>query len=315
MITTNNYYDDDLELMLRELERMGATFTESTASHPSGAKAYPSTKPGTKPAKKPTPQAACTLPAPTPPKLKPKHGHYASREQVHVIVDLSNITAGARNMSRPDEDRSITLNVAELLQVVIHGRVLDESLCVGSYPKEDDPQWAEWRANGVRTDFVLPVKDKEDRVDETLHAGMMDMILGNKDSARNRTIILLSGDGNDNHGRKTTFPRCLQYALDFGYKVEVWSWKACTASVYKAWQANGLDNYSLFFLDAHRSNVTSCLSSCTSRASRASAAATFLPVSAPVPDPDESSLIEQMFSAFGLAGMGGRSPFFTRQAS
>jgi hypothetical protein len=176
--------------------------------------------------------------------------------KVHVFVDFSNILAGARNKGRQDEDFSVHLKIKGLVPVVTNGRIIDESLCVGSLPDEGHFVWDQWRKAGFKTDVASLVNGMEDRVDETLHAAMMGTILHYKDSAHDRTIILLSGDGNDNHGRKTTFPKCLEYALDAGYKVEVWSWKRCTSCVYKK-NFKGRDQYSLLYLDTHRSLVAS----------------------------------------------------------
>ena len=46
-------------------------------------------------------------------------------------------------------------------------------------------------------------------------------------------LVLVTGDGNSNYNR-ASFPEVVGKALEKGWKVEVWSWKAATAQVSQA---------------------------------------------------------------------------------
>jgi len=212
-----------------------------------------------------------------PPRLPPKSAS-SCPERAHIFIDLSNIVKGARNVgSHTDLDMSIFLNPRGLIDVVRQGRVLDEGWVVGSTPAENSSIWEQFRAAGLKTDFVPLVNGKEDRVDETLHADVQDTILREMRTASDRTIILLSGDGNENHQRKTSFPTVLKHALNAGYKVEVWSWQRCTSGVYREWQRTGVPNFSLVYLDGHRGEVT-----CKGSASQSHHVSSVMPHVAPV---------------------------------
>ena len=51
--------------------------------------------------------------------------------------------------------------------------------------------------------------------------------------AETPTLVLVSGDGNRNHDGGSTFPECCAYALQLGWSVEVWAWKAQTSTAFK----------------------------------------------------------------------------------
>lgn len=69
------------------------------------------------------------------------------------------------------------------------------------------------------------------------------------------TLVLLSGDGNNNYG-KGTFPECAERALQQGWRVEVWAWKGSTNKRYRRLQIKFPTQFSLVWLDTHRGEIT-----------------------------------------------------------
>lgn len=63
---------------------------------------------------------------------------------------------------------------------------------------------------------------REKYVDDFLHKKARKFI-PNKEYISDKTMIFVTGDGNNNHG-KDTFPRVIQDAVNYRYFVEIWSW-------------------------------------------------------------------------------------------
>ena len=67
-----------------------------------------------------------------------------------------------------------------------------------------------------------------------------------------RVLALLTGDGNDkndNEGR-TTFPDCVQRALQNRWHVELISWRASTSRVYEKFEREYGEYFRIRYLDA-----------------------------------------------------------------
>ena len=61
---------------------------------------------------------------------------------------------------------------------------------------------------------------------------MLTTVLNYKNEGR--TLIMLTGDGNDNGGGDApSFPKVVHEAIELGWKVEVWCWKASCSKTYK----------------------------------------------------------------------------------
>eukprot|EP00617_Octactis_speculum_P018671 CAMPEP_0185751992 /NCGR_PEP_ID=MMETSP1174-20130828/10765_1 /TAXON_ID=35687 /ORGANISM="Dictyocha speculum, Strain CCMP1381" /LENGTH=152 /DNA_ID=CAMNT_0028429223 /DNA_START=54 /DNA_END=512 /DNA_ORIENTATION=- len=83
--------------------------------------------------------------------------------------------------------------------------------------------------------------------------------------ARTQTLVLLTGDGNENSGR-ASFVELVDQALMAGWNVEVWSWRRACSRKYVEFQKQYAETgrYSLVYLDEWISDI--CVS--TSNASR-----------------------------------------------
>jgi hypothetical protein len=115
----------------------------------------------------------------------------------------------------------------------------------GGTPGSPAAYWHDWQSLGYSVHFLERAGShdgsREVGVDDMLHANIMASLLGGAvDSKRDpvsasrtlRTLVLVSGDGNLNHGR-TTFPGTVEMALQLGWRVELWSWQHALSSRYK----------------------------------------------------------------------------------
>jgi len=68
-------------------------------------------------------------------------------------------------------------------------------------------------------------------------------------------LVLITGDGNANDNR-TSFPEILTLALDHGWGVELWSWKASLSMKFSDIQKKYPSTMQIKHLDEHRSKIT-----------------------------------------------------------
>ena len=193
---------------------------------------------------------------------------------VHVFVDLSNVT---RLPPGPPEHR---LSEAGLVTLLERGREarMGARVVVGSVEREENKQRVldAWHAAGASWKVALELRQVgqgETFVDEKLHASILNCVMREelqRGPARMRdeeaegdgpTLILVSGDGNQNDGG-SSFPECCAYALELGWRVEVWSWAEKTSSAFKrlrrrreyasAMKLVRLDDFAATLVDAGR---------------------------------------------------------------
>jgi hypothetical protein len=90
-------------------------------------------------------------------------------------------------------------------------------------------------------------------VDDRLHELMLQDITST--SPHNRTLVLMSGDGNDNNGAATSFPVVIRQAIEKGWKVELWSWKRNTSEIYNQMTAEFGEQFVVILLDNVRDEM------------------------------------------------------------
>lgn len=75
----------------------------------------------------------------------------------------------------------------------------------------------------------------EEAVDSLLHHAIEHMVLtrGSPNPPGSETIVLLSGDGNENKRFPTNFPTTVFIAARAGYRVEAWSWSTIQSANYR----------------------------------------------------------------------------------
>lgn len=172
-------------------------------------------------------------------------------ETVRIYIDVSNINGALdADLNQPNSTYH-----ERLIEVVEDGREA-KSRFVGASVLPEDVESATnmWRERGYKS-TVLPreVHGKEVAVDECIHAAIaMDI---SKQFVRKPRLVLLTGDGNDNGGRVSSFPEVVQQALVAGWCVEVWSSRRLCNRRWFDFATNYGTQFSLHFFDEHISYI------------------------------------------------------------
>eukprot|EP01033_Poteriospumella_lacustris_P000882 gene882-635_t len=183
------------------------------------------------------------------------------QENVHVFVDNSNIYLGAQLTRGADggpstRDLSVRLKVSALAGAVVNSRCCRSRIVFGSKPPANNAVWMKWKDAGFRVHaFDRAPHRGEVLVDDGLLSMINEAIA--QHSQQSHTLVLLTGDGNDNHGR-ASFAKSVELALRHGWKVEVWAWKLSTNVKYREMQKAYADygRFSLNYLDEFREHIT-----------------------------------------------------------
>eukprot|EP01041_Mallomonas_annulata_P010970 gene10970-22926_t len=163
-------------------------------------------------------------------------------KKIHIYVDVSNITIGIQKKSDGTTDNSIRLDVRNLTDLITDLRTVVSAVAVGSDKEIESiaiqkPYWHTWKQNGFKPIILQRTPGKgEQAVDEVLVAQIATE--AQKRYPEERTLVILTGDGNDNHGRGTSFPQIIENAMRNDWTVEVWSWSQCTSRNYQIYKTN-----------------------------------------------------------------------------
>lgn len=200
-------------------------------------------------------------------------------ERVHIFVDNSNIFLGSqltlsddspqsntlacKAMSAPSVQRdfAVRLNVKKLSQLVISGRRATQKVIFGSHPPPTHPIWQEWKLLGYNAHVTSGGPRREELVDDALVA-MIGLAINKfqpsfSSDVHPPTLVLLTGDGNDNSGR-ASFVQAVESALCRGWKVEVWTWRLTSSRHYRRMQEEygSTGRFQLHYLDPYRDRIT-----------------------------------------------------------
>jgi hypothetical protein len=90
-----------------------------------------------------------------------------------------------------------------------------------------------------------------------LHSQIQNVILKNKvdKGKEEQHLVLITGDGNTNNNR-TSFPDMVTIAINYGWTVEIWSWKASFSRKFSEIQQKYPQKFQINDLDAYRSKIT-----------------------------------------------------------
>jgi hypothetical protein len=166
-----------------------------------------------------------------------------------VFVDNSNIFIGAQHRGGA-LDPSIRISptaIARLLRATANG----SAVAVGSKPPASSGIWQCWEQAGFRTKICArDENDREDTVDDFLQ-NQINRTLHHSAPA---TLVLATGDGNANGGWGS-FPEAVQLAAERGWKVEVWSWRACCSREFARLAAQYPASVRLMDFDTHADEI------------------------------------------------------------
>jgi hypothetical protein len=97
--------------------------------------------------------------------------------------------------------------------------------------------------------------DKEDFVDTAISSDMMQLLLRHeKEHLPPGTMVFVSGDGNENSGL-TNFVTVLDFALNLGWTVIHWAWRACLSGRYRRFRSEHPHTYQQRSLDLVRARI------------------------------------------------------------
>ena len=145
------------------------------------------------------------------------HPHYTENSRVHVVTDAANIGFPAlfQCVNTAVDGREIHPD-SRIVAALDPGQKLEGAPC---------EVYAQNKPSNV-PELVL-------KTDGLVHSVIMDIFLKTLCSGESPgVLILLTGDGNNNHGDPTSFIKCVNYGLELGWQIEIWAWKARTSSQY-----------------------------------------------------------------------------------
>jgi len=183
------------------------------------------------------------------------HKNVQVHDEVFVVfVDNSNIMIGGKNENKKDQ-----LSISQIVDIVEKNRkhnILVRGV-VGSVTRSSHKEtWQkQWEDNGytVLTSTRAHDTGKEQYVDEALHSMMYNHIFDDTYAKyTKKTVILLSGDGNDHVPLTSNFPKIVERAVKHGWNAEIWSWEICCSSRLKRLQTQYPNTVKVFFLDKCR---------------------------------------------------------------
>ena len=162
-------------------------------------------------------------------------------EKCYVFVDYSNIASHS----------GVRVSCKRLNDVVVGLRQACDRVLVGSYVGEEE-KLEDWRELGYQVHMKRrPEGAGEQFVDDALIAQMLNTLISHTGQDNSdKTLVLLSGDGNDNEGRVSFRDVVERAVFDFKWNVEVWCWKASCARTYRELQEIASGQMRVCYLDA-----------------------------------------------------------------
>lgn len=167
-----------------------------------------------------------------------KEIYLKGQHKIHVHIDASNVIGHRK------------IDTYKLINLIGKLRQIENGVITASCPDRQNTYWNSWE----RVNFTIDVhhrvniggRNVEDAVDQAIHNAIQADII--KEFSDRRTLVLLTGDGNDNRGR-TNFPSVVDTALRRGWSVELWSWGGSLNRTYKRFSHAYPGYFKYFLLD------------------------------------------------------------------
>ncbi len=175
----------------------------------------------------------------------------------HVIIDNSNLFISAQNRGgRHDPSVRINPKVLGRLFGGVEGKT-GTRLVAGSKPPAKGKIWQVWENAGYRVKVCSRDVDTgaEDLVDEFLHAQAMNAVMAHaQDRPGENTLVLCTGDGNENHGF-SNFVDVARNTAKMGWRVEIWSWRHSISRKYQQLANEHRGRLSIHYLDEFEDQI------------------------------------------------------------
>jgi len=177
----------------------------------------------------------------------------------HVIIDNSNLFISAQNRGGR-HDPSVRINPEVLGRIFggVEGKT-GTRLIAGSKPPAKGKIWQVWENAGYRVKVCSRDVDTgaEDLVDEFLHAQAMNAVMAHaQDRPGENTLVLCTGDGNENHGF-SNFVDVARNTAKMGWRVEIWSWRHSISRKYQQLANEHHGRLSIHYLDEFEDQIIS----------------------------------------------------------
>lgn len=212
------------------------------------------------------PATFSTPSGPSPPQLPPRPSSAVmtpgtvpgAGQPAYVFIDNSNVFGGAQLMEDGSRDKRIRVNIRNLTRLVERGLFIVRRAVAGSFPPPNSRVWDLYRLDGyVVLQGGRTGNPEEQLVDEALHSHMLDAIADHKRGTTTPgTIVLVTGDGNSNIERGTSFVKQVERAAREGWTIHMWSWKKTTARIYHDLTRDFPERFFVHDLDPHRKDIT-----------------------------------------------------------
>ena len=157
-------------------------------------------------------------------------------DNLHIFVDNSNLIHCAQyeyshKTGKFERNMAIRVNVVAVARIITLRRTCPQKIVVGSIVSSSassDKMWGKWQESGFTYHlFIRADGAGEQNIDDTLISMAYEALL----DYDHRTMVLVTGDGNDNHGRASFYKLVVQ-TLKKGWDVELWSWENSLNSRY-----------------------------------------------------------------------------------
>jgi hypothetical protein len=193
---------------------------------------------------------------PTPEPIIPPQPTKTLEKEVNIFVDYSNLHCGLTKsrLYTPEENRSMRFNIRELVNLLCTDpdkpgrRVVTGS----NIPENIEFAWIKYGFE-VKS-MTLPPGIKEKFVDEALHSCIAQVLLSPKYIDNPQTLVLGTGDGNDNEGTNS-FPNLADAAARHGWTVIIWSWSFSLSQKFKDLQTKYPNLVHINTLDEFRDKI------------------------------------------------------------
>jgi hypothetical protein len=205
-----------------------------------------------------------------PVQLRKEQDHQRHEEQqIHIFIDQSNIFISCQSVPARDgkskmiRDATIRIDCEQLDRMLSANRGIREKVVFGSknstIERDESCIPKLWEKLGYKVAYShRPSKTGESFVDDALIAQIQQPLLMFPSPPHPvHTLVLLTGDGNDNEGR-ASFYSTVQQALMQGWKVELWAWRYSVSKKYFDYQSSYADTnrFRIIFLDDYRDLIT-----------------------------------------------------------
>jgi Holliday junction resolvasome RuvABC DNA-binding subunit len=161
----------------------------------------------------------------------------------HVFVDWANTKLGAHN-------KGVDLQVGRLIQFVESGSVVITRVAGGAGDMFSAAETQTFRQRQYHT-FTHQGR-KEYFVDQMVCLHILQSVIHHRQARDGSTIKLLTGDGNNcGDDNQISFFSAVGIALNEGFKVTLYAWKASLNRRYATYTSRFADNLSIVLLDDH----------------------------------------------------------------